>query len=142
MMLRFLARLFRRPRRNLFMFWDGRKWRSDDPLAIQLRIETHPTCRWDVHPVAAERGDVEAYKITMQAICDVFKVPMYQPEVGAGLTHNELMALLAQYADYIDALKKNIGPLPTWRAPSDATSEQSSGTTTSDSSGSASTPPE
>lgn len=138
-MLGFLARLFRRPRRNLFTFWDGRKWRSDDPLAIQLRIETHPTCRWDVHPVAAERGDVEAYKITMQAICDVFQVPMFQPGVGAGLTHDELMRLLGQYADFIDALKKNTGPLPTWRAPSDATSEPSSNTTTSATSDSYST---
>lgn len=139
-MFRFIKRLFRRSRRDLFRYWDGTTWRQDDPLAIQLRIETHPTCRWDVHPAAAERGDVEAYKITIQAICDVFQVSAYQPGANTGLTQSELMSLLSQYADYIDALKKNIGPLPTWRAPSDATSEQSSDTTTSGSSDSPLTP--
>jgi hypothetical protein len=138
-MLGFLWRRFTRRKRNLFSYWDGSRMRSDDPLAIQMRIETHPTCRWDVHPIAAERGDVEAYKITLNAICDVFKVRMFDPDQPGGLTHEELMTLLGQYADYVDALKKNTGPLPTWRAASDATSAPSSGTTTSDTSGSAST---
>ena len=60
-MLGFLWRRFTRRKRNLFSYWDGSRMRSDDPLAIQMRIETHPTCRWDVHPIAAERGDVEIH---------------------------------------------------------------------------------
>jgi hypothetical protein len=135
-MLGFLWRRFTRRKRNLFSYWDGSRMRSDDPLAIQMRIETHPTCRWDVHPIAAERGDVEAYKITLNAIADVFRVQIFDPDKQTGLTHDELMRLLGQYADYIDSLKKNIGPLPTWRAASDATSEASSDTITSDTSGS------
>lgn len=138
-MFRRLFARFRRSKRNLFRYWDGSSWREDDPLAIQLRIETHPTCRWDVHPVAAEKGDMEAYSITMQAICDVFAVKMFSPANRIGLTHSELMELLAKYADYIEALKKNTGPLPTWRAPSDATSEASNSTTTSATLGSGST---
>jgi hypothetical protein len=138
-MFAFFKRLISRRKRNLFKFWDGSRMRSDDPLAIQMRIETHPTCRWDVHPVAAERGDVESYKITIQAICDVFQVQMFEPDSQSGLTQVELMQLLSQYSDYVYALKKNIGPLPIWRAASDATSEASSNTTTSDSQASTTT---
>jgi hypothetical protein len=138
-MFRIFRRLFRNRKRNLFAYWSGSSFVDEDPLAIQMRIETHPTCRWDVHPVAAERGDASAYKITIDAICDVFNVSQYSPRNTKGLTHGELMQLLADYADYVESLKKNIGPLPTWRAASDATSEASKNTTTSDTLGSATT---
>ena len=128
--------------RKLFRYWDGLRTRNEDPLELQVRLETHPTCRWDTHPVLAEQGDLEAYRICLAAIRDVFGIPQFDSTTSAGLTQLELMELLKSFAAYIEALKKNTGNSPTWRSSTDATFPRSSIEITRNSSGSPSTSPD
>lgn len=126
-------------RRNLFRYWDGKTWRADDPLAIQVSLESHPVCRWDVHPQLAEQGDLDAYEICLKAICDVFHVKRFTYETAEGLTQKELMDLLTSFADFMERLKKNTASSQTLPATMGATQRKSKSATTSDSSASTST---
>jgi hypothetical protein len=132
--------LFKKSNRKLFRFFDGSRLRREDPLALQLKLETHEKCRWDVHPALAEQGDSVAYEICLDAICDVFGVTRFNSSLGTGLTHMELMGLLRSFVDYIEQLKKNTVGSPKSPTTTDAMSPKLSKPTTSDMSDSASTP--
>lgn len=94
--------------RFIYTYWDGKKQRQDDPLAIRYRLDTHPTYRFDVHPVLAEKGDMAAYEIVLSAICDAFLVKRFDPATGTGLTQTELVGLLIDFGSYLESVKKNI----------------------------------
>lgn len=142
-MLRFLLRLvprkrlpsFERPdRRNIFQYWDGTRKRRGDPLDIQRKLDLHPEYRYDVHPALAQDGDPEAVEICLDAIQVAFDLPAF--DEAQGLTIDEKVNLLVAFGRFIEAVKKNIWHLPTLRVPTDATSNESTEPTTSNSSGS------
>jgi hypothetical protein len=87
--------------------------RRIDPLEAMLRITSHPTYNADLHPKLLDQGDVEATRITCQAVKDVFGVADYDPAKNTGLTVAEQLALLGAFSLYIDGLKKSIEPTPT-----------------------------
>lgn len=125
----------KRPARFIYKYFDGTKERCDDPLAIRHRLDTHSTYRFDVHPVLAEKGDAAAYEIVLTAICDAFQVSRFDSATGKGLTQTELIGLLVDFGNYLEAVKKNIFTLPNFTSSTEgATSSRSSEPTTSNTS--------
>jgi hypothetical protein len=101
-----------KPKRLIFNYHDGTRERNDDPLAIRSRLDNHPTYRFDVHPVLAEKGDAAAFEIVLAAICDAFKVERYNPDTKSGMTQTELVQLLIKFGEYLESVKKNIFWMP------------------------------
>ena len=92
--------------REIFHFWDGQKFRSIDPLKVWRELDAHPQFRMDLHPEALDAGDSEAWAVTVQAVRDVFGVPVMTE--NSGLTESECLDLLKSFALWVNALKKNI----------------------------------
>lgn len=137
--MKYLAALIRRfvERRDIFTYWNGRRYRKADPFAIYRGLATHPTFDWEADPPMLSVPDIDAVleaslKIAT-AIRDVFDIP---PVDQGGLTERECADLLKQYCAYQYAVKKNIKPSPT---PSVPTAEATSESATRPNSGSTST---
>lgn len=77
-----------------------------------MALELHPTFNWDDYALL-QQGDADTAKSYVSAICDVFNLQKWDPETETGLTIEELLAVLGQYLEYCDAVKKNISAGPT-----------------------------
>lgn len=130
-MLRFLTNWRAKRGRQIFRYWDGNKMRRIDPLEAMLRISAHPTYNVELHPKLLDAGDVEATRITCQAVKDVFGVTDYDPVKNTGLTVAEQLALLGAFSLYIDGLKKSTDSTATFAGSTEGpTSSDSSEPTT------------
>lgn len=149
-MLTTLRQFFARRRRAIFRYHDGLRTRFGDPSAHYRALLEHPRFDWAVHPLlievpipvgedparvkAAEKVSLEALGITADAVREAFDVP---PVAAGGLTELECVRLLAAYADYLVAVKKNISgrqispePMaPKSSEPSTTSSRSASGST-------------
>lgn len=120
--------------RGLFVFSDGVKTRSIDPIQVMLGLEAHPEFRLDRHLRLAREGDSEAVRITAKAAQDVFRVPEYTEPGKPGLTISECYRLMLAYIAFAESLKKNTKPSPIAPASTGPTSYESNSKTTNDSS--------
>jgi hypothetical protein len=128
----------RKPKRFLFRYWDGGKWRRSDPLECQRKIFRDEEYRADVHGSLVDEGDEEATDITLRMIRRVFGIKSWS-ESGGGLTQIETLMLYRNFCEYLMGLKKNISPPPTWQPATGRTSSGSEIEITSDTSVSGST---
>lgn len=135
---------FLAPARELFAFYDGRRTRRVDPLAVWRAVSEHPTFRFDKLDevsasgalIAGESGKAEEWfhesvKETAAAARELFGLKMYDE---GGLAEHECVRLLFAFRDYIDGVKKNTSTPPTPPASTDAISNTSGEPTTSDTS--------
>ena len=145
-MFRFLRTLYRRwvqaHERNIFHYWDGRRERSVDPLVAFQGLAAHPEYNPAVHPMLVDVGDVDALRVMLQAARDVFNVKAFDSETGEGLTADETISLMCDFAAFVGDAKKKRSPSPISAAPTDSTAETDSPTTNGSASGSASAAPE
>lgn len=103
--------------RAIFRYWDGKRWRSADPLVAARRLITHETFDWETHPALAEAADdFEALQITVDAVREVFDVPAFE---SGGLTQAECVELLGDFTEYLHGVKKNTSPSPISSPPTD-----------------------
>lgn len=90
------------------MFFDGRRWRSADPLAIARAFFTHPSFDWDETPELLRTGvatvQLEAFRVIGVAVRDVFGI---RPLDQGGLSDRECLDLLAEFRQYLGDVKKN-----------------------------------
>lgn len=101
----FWQRLFfwRREKRDIFTFWDGRRKRSIDPLPAWWALWNDPECHPPRDFPAADNGDRDAWN-RIQA--------MAQRSLGikgfadGGLTEGETSVLLGEFIAYTIRLKK------------------------------------
>lgn len=115
--LNYFRRRRQQSQRAIFKFFDGQRMRSMDPLDIHVALELHESFAW--HDGAlVEAGDAQSIRTWADAVCDVFGVEPYDHATGKGLTGSERLAILEQYMEFCDQLKKNtsdtvISPTPT-----------------------------
>jgi len=123
-MLRAVWKWFRQDRnRQIFCYWDGIRLRRIDPLVVWDRLVSHPEFVEDRDVPAAIRGNLEAIRLVVKAVCDAFGCREWA-ESTPGLTRTELMDLLAAYYDYCEALKKNIAAPATSSPPTGSESSE------------------
>lgn len=125
-----LGRLFSRNRgRDVFRFYDGRRWREIDPFIPARVLFSHPKFDWDETLVLLTmprvKPQLETAAVIVQAVQDAFKV---KPFDQGGLTELEAIDLLYDFRDYLGNVKKNGSLFPTSQpamggTPSQATSQ-------------------
>lgn len=124
-MLRTIAQMLWRRRRNIFRFNDGRGVRSADPIAISIALHEHKTFL-PRHLGEAVDGDPEAMMIVARAASEVFNVPSLAANGKSGLTAAEMLELMLAFDAYLWSLKKSTDVLLTKRDYTESTSPESS----------------
>lgn len=132
-MIRFIAQMLWRRRRNIFRFNDGRRVRSVDPIVASIALHEHETFL-PRHLGEAVDGDPEAMKIVAGAACEVFGVTPLAASGKSGLTVAELLELMLAFDGYMWSLKKSTERLLTKRGYTESTSPESNEPTTNDTS--------
>ena len=99
--------------RNIFRYWDGRRYKLGDPLVLFRTILNDGDFAWDVTPALMElEGDtddvlrtrLEAMQVASDMVRRVFGI---RPLADRGLTDKECLALLWEFEHYVGAVKKN-----------------------------------
>lgn len=117
--------------RRLFRFWDGQQWRYVDPYATYRKLVYHPTINLEaIGPLAEAGREPEATQL-IQVISEGFGIPRWDPDTRRGMTDQELLTVLYQFWDAIEALKKNGSPGPTSWPPTDSESPPAQGSPSS-----------
>ncbi|HWA97913.1 MAG TPA: hypothetical protein VG713_05450 [Pirellulales bacterium] len=83
-------------------------------------IVNHAEFNIETMPELVDTGQEPETSICLKAIDEVFGVHAIDDATGAGLTAWERLDLLASLSDYLEALKKNIGAMPTLPALTDS----------------------
>ncbi|MBS0205005.1 MAG: hypothetical protein JSS49_19025 [Planctomycetes bacterium] len=100
--------------RGLFVYFDGRRWRSADPLQLARQLFTHPEFDWDETPqlllTARASIQLEAFRIIGDAVRTAFRI---DPVERGGLTDRECLDLLTAFRTYLGDVKKNGSLFPT-----------------------------
>ncbi|MCP4539917.1 MAG: hypothetical protein GY832_22485 [Chloroflexi bacterium] len=94
--------------RGLFCFHDGQRYRYVDPLRMWREIECHEKFNLKTMPELVEKREEPESSIFYAAMCEVFGVEQFDDSTSRGMTNEEVMALLANLADFLGAVKKNI----------------------------------
>ena len=100
-----LFRGLRRPRREIYGYFDGRRRRRIDPLAAARALWADDEFRPDATPVLAEAGDAEAVDVAVSAVRRVFGV-VPKSRLRAGLEREEMLVLMKRFYDYLAAVRK------------------------------------
>jgi len=124
--------------RGMFVFHDGKAYRSVDPIATWMKLEAHPKFILERHYKLSTENDTEALELLADAVREAFGVPAYTTPTKPGLAVHECRELLTAFLQYCDALKKNTNPGPTSAQSSEPTSSESDNETSSGTLGSGS----
>jgi hypothetical protein len=124
-MLRMLAQMLWRRRRNIFRFNDGRGVRSADPIAIAIALHEHKEFL-PRHLGDAASGDPEAMMIVARTASEVFNVPFLAADGKSGLTAAEMLELMLAFDGYMWLLKKSTERFLTKRDFTESTLPESS----------------
>jgi hypothetical protein len=100
--------------RQIFRYWDGKRTRRADPMAVIVSLREDPEYLSERHDQLIDAGDKEAQLIAIRAVQRVFGI---EPFEQGGLTYTECLSLLMSFYLYLDALKKNIDQLLTSQQP-------------------------
>lgn len=120
-----LTRLIGRQRkRQIFRFFDGKRERGADPLAVIRALNSHPEFDPATTPTEATAPDLPgttaedrrrldaaasaAAALTARATLEAFGVKPYDDDTGEGLTEGEALNLFSEFHDWLEAQKKNI----------------------------------
>lgn len=132
------SRLFRRAdRRDIFRYWDGKRYRYADPLVVWHDIWSDPNVDPAVDFQAATgigsdgsqvEYDAEAEQRVLAMIRKVFGVQQWSEKVK-GLTVRETFILMWGFLTYVNGLKKKHAPLQMPSQPSVLESSASPSTT-------------
>lgn len=99
--------------RAIFEYWDGRNFRKLDPWKAHRDIQADPDFNMEAHIELACMGSEPEVSNCIKCVCKVFGVERYDPKTGRGLTDGELLDLIAELLDYLEALQKKTRPGPT-----------------------------
>ena len=119
LMLNPIRRLIIERRRAIFRFWDGRRIRGADPIAVLRALRADPEYDQEVHLPLVDAGDEEAIRIAANAVRRAFGVAAFE---AGGLSELELLGVLMDFITFTLALKKNTGPTPSSSEPFRSTS--------------------
>lgn len=105
--------------RNLFRFWDGRKWRAVDPWSTWRAIVNCKTFDFSNRLFLVEAGEDDEVRACVSALCQIFGVERYNDETKVGMTDWEILSIYLALRNDCDALKKNTSAGPTTSPPTD-----------------------
>jgi len=124
-LVNFLTASRRLRQRGLFRFWDGARWRYADPFKAWREICNHEKLNLEDMAEAIDKGDEPETSIALEVVCQVFGVERWSQQTHRGLTDSELLNLLGDFQEFLEALKKNGNPGPISSPPT--ASESSTG---------------
>ena len=114
------TRLGRDPR-GLFVYFDGRRWQSSDPLQVARQLFTHSEFDWDETPqlLLVPKADIqlEAFRVIGNAVRSAFQIASVD---HGGLTDRECLDLLTAFRVYLGDVKKNGSLFPISPASTDS----------------------
>jgi len=91
----------------IFEYWDGRRYRYADPIAVHLNLQEDPEYEAKRHLAEIDAGVPEATRIACRAVQRAFGVQAYDEQKKVGLTVGEQLGLLLVFYDWIDQQKKS-----------------------------------
>jgi len=100
----------RKKPRGLFEFHDGTKIRRADPFVIWRKLFTHPKLNFQEHLALAEQGQEPETTATIECLCEIFGVSRWDEAAQTGLTDWEILALVGQFQECLELLKKSSSP--------------------------------
>lgn len=110
-MLNWIRQRWTRRNRQIFHYWDGRRNRKADPLAVLESLRTRKDFDLERDPVLAGEGESDAIAATVRAVRESFGVPAWSEE-SWGLTGGESIALLTEFFTYLESVKKKLDGQP------------------------------
>lgn len=126
-MLDWLKGLFRGlESRDIFQYWDGRRYRRCDPWTVYRATVDDPKFEWDTTPklIAMDAVDDDSLRIKLDAVLDaatmVRRVFDVRPLDKGGLTEAECLELLWRFSAYVGSVKKNTRRTPISLPPSES----------------------
>lgn len=122
--------LFRR-QRFIFQFWDGRRYRYADPIAVHLALQEDPEFEFRRHMLDIDQGVPEATHIACRAVQRAFGVEAYDEAKRTGLLVGEQLGLLLAFYRWIEVQKKSTEPSVTSASNTGSTDSPSNDATTS-----------
>jgi hypothetical protein len=116
--------------RQIYRFWDGRVWRTEDPMELYARMaKVGPELSVEMKVAQSPSKDAaKAHAKMLEEIRGIFGVV---PLKEGGLTQIETVGLLDHFLIFCEALKKNTPPPPTASAATSTTSAPPQGTSES-----------
>ena len=109
-------------RRDIFRYWDGRRWQTIDPLPVWFAVCGDKEFSLKEDLGKAMNGDPEAMMVVQSLVNRLFNVQPYDGRRRTGLTVAQVIWLLADFIGYMLSLKKKHEPSPTKSPPTDSTS--------------------
>ena len=103
-LLDFLRRWIIERRRAIFRYWDGRRLRKIDPMAVLRALRADKNYDQAVHLPQVDAGDEEAIRITANAVRSAFGAPAF---ADGGLSELELCGVLVDFLTFLATLKKS-----------------------------------
>ncbi len=98
--------------RAIFEFWDGSNFRKIDPWRAYREIQADAKFNLESHLDFVQLGQEPETGDCLACIMRVFGVSKFDGKTGRGLTDGEMLKLLFDLSEYLDALQKKtlIGP--------------------------------
>jgi len=113
MLLRWFQQWYERRRlrgRGLFRYHDGRRIRYADPALLWRKLLNDPRLDFEVMLPLADQGKEPEATTVGKVLCEIFEVEPWDDTRRTGLTSWEVLDLVRQFDEYLDALKKNTSP--------------------------------
>jgi hypothetical protein len=129
--LRSLLGWLRRPRRDIFPYYDGHRRRWADPIALNRELDKaggeHWAAHLDVLSISSkvdelkldpnmQRAQARAFDESTQDLVRIirtaFALPAFDSHRGIGLTEAECIDLLAAYLNWMAQAESDARPLP------------------------------
>lgn len=131
---------FRRRKRRIYRFHDGRRWRAADPLKALVDLELHEVVVPERDLPAVDAASPEATRNVAEATREIFDVPPFEE---GGLGYEELLQVLEGLFAFMEQLKKNTSVAPRQLPPTEesTSSDSTVETTNSGSRSGISSPP-
>lgn len=126
-MIAWFRKLFDRPdsfgyrpgQREIFEYWDGKRFRKGDPLAIHRAMLTDPDFDMNIDPGLAGVPHVKGLIATGRVAAAVRKAFAIAPLDAGGLTDGECLTLFCTFGAYIHQLTESSRPLASGPAPTE-----------------------
>jgi hypothetical protein len=103
--------------REIFEYWDGRRKRVADPLAVHRTLLTDPDLDMKIHPAMTALPTVDGLRATGKVAAAVRRAFGIGTLEAGGLTDGECLALFCEFGAYIHALTESNRPLPSSPVP-------------------------
>lgn len=105
------AGMFRPKERLIYRYWDGRKERLGDPLALVRRLTTYEGLALEVDAKLASGSTPEAPAALGRIVDATRAVFGVQPLEQGGMTEGECLALLYHFMEFVGEVQRDAGPL-------------------------------